>query len=73
MAFKEWGAYPARACVRKVVKFCESFRNADMARLHRDRFERFLDLVELRDPDRKFANSFTRRVFGHAEESNPRR
>jgi hypothetical protein len=64
---KEIGARP------HLGKFCESFRNADMARLHRDRFERFLDLVELRDPDRKFANSFTRRVFGQGEETYPRR
>jgi hypothetical protein len=65
---KEIGARP------HLGKFCESFGNADMARLHGDRFERFLDLVELRDPDRKFANSFTRRVFGQGgEETNPRR
>jgi D-arabinono-1,4-lactone oxidase/FAD binding domain len=65
---KEIGARP------HLGKFCESFGNADMARLHGDRFERFLDLVELRDPDRKFANSFTRRVFEHGgEETNPRR
>jgi hypothetical protein len=64
---KEIGARP------HLGKFCESFRNADMARLHRERFERFLDLVELRDPDRKFANSFTRRVFGQGKETYPRR
>ena len=47
-------------------KFCESFGNADMARLHGHRFERFLNLVATRDPDGKFANAFTRRVFGQS-------
>jgi hypothetical protein len=64
---KEIGARP------HLGKFCESFGNADMARLHGDRFERFLDLVEIRDPARKFANAFTRRVFGQGEVTYPRR
>jgi FAD/FMN-containing dehydrogenase len=46
-------------------KYCESFRKEDMARLHGDKFVRFLDLVEQHDPERKFANGFTRRLFGH--------
>jgi FAD/FMN-containing dehydrogenase len=45
-------------------KYCEGFRKEDMARLHGDKFVRFLDLVEQHDPERKFANGFTRRLFG---------
>ena len=45
-------------------KFCESFTRADMERLHRDHFTKFLELVEEHDPDGKFANEFTRRLFG---------
>jgi hypothetical protein len=46
-------------------KYCEGFRKEDMARLHGDKFVRFLDLVEQHDPERKFANGFTRRLFGN--------
>ena len=46
-------------------KFCESFSKADMARLHGDNFTKFLNLVEKHDPEGKFANDFTRRLFGH--------
>jgi FAD/FMN-containing dehydrogenase len=45
-------------------KFCESFGKEDLAKLHGDRFARFLDLVEKHDPERKFTNDFTRRLFG---------
>ena len=45
-------------------KFCENFGNADMARLHGENFAKFLNLVENHDPDGKFANGFTRRLFG---------
>jgi FAD/FMN-containing dehydrogenase len=45
-------------------KFCEDFGEEDLARLHGDRFARFLELVKQHDPDRKFANGFTRRLFG---------
>ena len=45
-------------------KYCEGFRKEDMARLNGDKFVRFLDLVEQHDPERKFANGFTRRLFG---------
>jgi hypothetical protein len=45
-------------------KFCEGLGEADLARLHGENFERFLDLVHRHDPDRKFANQFTRRLFG---------
>ena len=46
-------------------KYCEGFRKEDMARLHGDKFVRFLDLIEQHDPERKFANGFTRRLFGN--------
>lgn len=44
-------------------KFCESFGKADMVRLHGKSFEKFLQLVDQHDPERKFANDFTRRLF----------
>ena len=46
-------------------KYCEGFGKEDMARLHGDKFVRFLALVEQHDPERKFANRFTRRLFGN--------
>lgn len=55
---KEIGARP------HLGKFCERFGKADMTRLHGVQFERFLALAATHDPDRKFANAFTRRVFG---------
>ncbi len=45
-------------------KYCEGFGRADLVKLHGENFTRFLDLVERHDPDRKFANAFTRRLFG---------
>jgi FAD/FMN-containing dehydrogenase len=45
-------------------KFNESFTKEDMMRLHQNYFVRFLDLVKQHDPERKFANDFTRRLFG---------
>jgi FAD/FMN-containing dehydrogenase len=44
-------------------KFCESFGKEDLAILHGGRLEKFLALMEEYDPDRKFANAFTRRLF----------
>jgi hypothetical protein len=64
---KEIGARP------HLGKFCETFGKADMTRLHGDHFQRFLELVAKHDPDRKFANAFTRRVFGQGRETEPRR
>ncbi len=46
-------------------KFCESFGKTDLERLHGDNFAKFLNLVERHDPEGKFANGFTRRLFGH--------
>ncbi len=56
---KEVGARP------HLGKYCESLDRADMAKLHGDNFTKFLALVEKHDPDGKFANAFTRRLFGH--------
>src|SRR5215211_374654 len=55
---KEIGARP------HLGKFCESLTEADMARLHQDNFTKFVRLVKEHDPDGKFANEFTRRLFG---------
>jgi FAD/FMN-containing dehydrogenase len=46
-------------------KFCESLGKEDMAKRHGDDFRRFLNLVEEYDPEGKFSNDFTRRLFGH--------
>jgi L-gulono-1,4-lactone dehydrogenase len=56
---KEIGARP------HLGKFCKSFTQADMVKLHQDNFARFMDVVERHDPDGKFANEFVRRLFGH--------
>jgi hypothetical protein len=54
---KEIGARP------HLGKYCESFSKANMVKLHLDNFTKFLNLVREHDPDRKFANVFTRRLF----------
>lgn len=56
---KEIGARP------HLGKFCQSFSKADMAKLYQDNFTKFLNLVEVHDAERKFANGFTRRLFGN--------
>jgi FAD/FMN-containing dehydrogenase len=56
---KEIGARP------HLGKFCESFSKADMEKLHQENFTKFLTLVRKHDPDHKFANEFTQRLFGH--------
>jgi len=55
---KEIGARP------HLRKFCTAFGKADLAKLHWENFTKFLNLVEEHDPNRKFANEFTRRLFG---------
>jgi FAD/FMN-containing dehydrogenase len=54
---KEIGARP------HLGKYCEAFGRADIAKLHGENFTRFLNHVEEHDPDGKFANEFTRRLF----------
>ncbi len=44
-------------------KFNESFTKDDLMRLHGEHFVKFLDLVQEHDPERKFTNEFTRRMF----------
>jgi hypothetical protein len=56
---KEIGARP------HLGKFCENLNKAGMENLHGDKFTRFLELVDEHDPKGKFANGFTRRLFGH--------
>jgi FAD/FMN-containing dehydrogenase len=55
---KELGARP------HLGKYCVGFGKADLEKLHQDNFEEFLNLIEEHDPDRKFANDLTRRLFG---------
>ena len=55
---RELGARP------HLGKYCETFGKEDLERLHGDSFTKFLDLVARHDPDGKFANAFTRRLFG---------
>jgi hypothetical protein len=45
-------------------KYCKSFGKEDMARLHGEAFQRFLQLAEAHDPDGKFTCELTRRLFG---------
>ena len=39
------------------------FHKEDMERLHGENFERFRQVCQQQDPARKFANTFTRRLF----------
>jgi FAD/FMN-containing dehydrogenase len=55
---KEIGAKP------HLGKFCDGITAADLEKVHGDSFDAFLDLVATHDPDGKFANAFTRRLFG---------
>jgi len=45
-------------------KFCERVGQEDLERVHGESFRRFIELVAVNDPDRKFANDFTRRLLG---------
>lgn len=44
-------------------KFCQSFRREDLEQAHGTHFERFRHLMRQHDPEDKFANDFTRRLF----------
>lgn len=44
-------------------KFNRSFGRGDMERLHQNHFAKFIQVAEQQDPDKKFANVFTRRLF----------
>ncbi|HEX8195202.1 MAG TPA: D-arabinono-1,4-lactone oxidase [Pyrinomonadaceae bacterium] len=54
---KEIGARP------HLGKFCRNFDADDMRRIHGEHFDKFLRLVNEHDPQRKFANVFTQRLF----------
>jgi hypothetical protein len=45
-------------------KYCERIDSSDLERLHADHFLKFKQLVEQHDPEGKFSNEFTRRLFG---------
>lgn len=55
---KEVGARP------HLGKFCDSYGPDDLAELHQNHFARFQLIRQEYDPDGKFANQFTRRLFG---------
>ena len=46
-------------------KFNESFGKDDLLKMHGEKFVRFLELVEQHDPQKKFRNDFTRRLYGN--------
>ncbi len=44
-------------------KYCENIDRSDLERMHREYFFKFQQLVEQHDPEGKFSNEFTRRLF----------
>jgi hypothetical protein len=44
-------------------KFCQDHTKADLQNIHGAHFTQFLQLVQQYDPNGKFKNSFTRRIF----------
>ena len=44
-------------------KYCEKLDKKHLENVHGEKFERFLELMQAHDPDDKFANDFTRRMF----------
>ncbi len=54
---KEIGARP------HLGKFCQTLDKQHLHNVHGANFERFLELMHEHDPDDKFANEFTRRMF----------
>jgi len=44
-------------------KFNETFTRDDLMKMHKDHFVKFLDLANQHDPEGKFRNDFTRRMF----------
>lgn len=45
-------------------KYCETLDKAHLQGIYGEHFDRFLALRDQHDPDRKFINPFTRRLFG---------
>ncbi len=54
---KEIGARP------HLGKFCQTLDKAHLTKVHGENFEKFLQLMHKHDPDGKFANDFTNRMF----------
>lgn len=55
---KEVGARP------HLGKFCKTLTKGDLRKAHGPQhFDRFIELAEQHDPDKKFANALTRRIF----------
>ncbi|MDQ3180031.1 MAG: FAD-binding protein [Acidobacteriota bacterium] len=54
---KETGARP------HLGKYCETLDKNHLSRVHAENFERFLELMHEHDPENKFANNFTNRMF----------
>ncbi|MGD2098367.1 MAG: D-arabinono-1,4-lactone oxidase [Desulfobacterales bacterium] len=46
-------------------KYCESLDRRDLERLHQEHFAKFRQLQKDHDPEGKFANAFTKRLFEH--------
>lgn len=46
-------------------KYCEKHDKNDMMRAHKNNFTNFLQLRNKYDPERKFANKLTQRIFGN--------
>lgn len=44
-------------------KFCKTLDKAHLKNVHNENFEKFLELMHKHDPEDKFANDFTRRMF----------
>ena len=44
-------------------KFCQSLDKNHLSNVHQQNFERFLELMHEHDPENKFANAFTQRMF----------
>jgi hypothetical protein len=44
-------------------KFNETFTRDDLMKMHGEHFAKFIELAKKHDPERKFANEFTRRMF----------
>ena len=44
-------------------KYCESINRSDMEKLYQESFTRFQQIVKQHDPEGKFTNDFTRRLF----------
>src|ERR1700752_3068576 len=55
---KEVGARP------HLGKFCQAHTRQDIERLHSTYLAKFLEVRDQQDPQRKFTNVFTRRLFG---------